>query len=384
MNAIRARTDWPLLSAATAILAFGLVMVYSASAVSAEVYFQRHAWDFALRQFIAALLGIALMLVLKRIDYRRLRQHWCALAPLAIVLILLIGVIFFDSRGHRWYRIPGLGQFQPSEFAKPVIALFLAWFVALRREVINSRYTIIPTAFIVGLLTLLIGIGDLGTAAIVLTPALAVFYVAGIDRRYFFFAVFLMGLVGAGFILQRPYRILRITSFLGLTEEKITHDAKYQRLAVWIASSGATRDTDHQPRQSRIAVGSGGLTGVGLGQSTQKLGFLPAAHTDFIFGVVGEETGLAGCALLLLCYLTIFWRGWRLFWLVEDPFGRYLALGCVSVFTAQALFNMSVVLDIAPTKGIPLPLVSYGGSAVIGSLITLGLLMSVSDRAAAH
>ncbi len=119
---------------------------------------------------------------------------------------------------------------------------------------------------------------------------------------------------------------------------------------------------------------------MGLGQSNQKLGFLPEAHTDFIFGVVGEETGLVGALILLALYLFVFWRGLQLYWLTPDPFGRYLALGCVSIFTAQALFNMSVVVDIAPTKGIPLPLISYGGSSIICTLIILGLLMSVNDR----
>jgi cell division protein FtsW len=147
-----------------------------------------------------------------------------------------------------------------------------------------------------------------------------------------------------------------------------------------MASSGAVRDTDYQARQSRIAIGSGGLTGAGLGQSNQKLGFLPEAHTDFIFGVIGEETGLVGCLLLLGAYLVIFWRGWRAWFLTEDSFGRYLALGATTVVVTQALANMLVALNAVPTKGIPLPLVSYGGSAMVGTLLTLGLLMSVGDR----
>jgi len=377
----RIRTDWKLFSAAMLILAFGLVMVYSASSVVAEVLYKKEMWEFAARQLGAALLGITILMLLKRMDYRKLEHPLWVFIPLGITIMLLIGVIAADPRAHRWYRLPGVGQFQPSEIAKPVLVLFLAWFVARRAEVINSRYTIIPTAIVVGGLTLLIGFGDLGTAAIILAPAITIFFVAGIQRRYFVLTLVLVAVLGAGFIFQKPYRLIRVTSFFGLTEEVINKDPKYQWLAARLASSKATRDADHQPRQAKIAVGSGGVTGLGLGQSNQKLGFLPEAHTDFIFGVVGEETGLVGCVLLLTGYLFVFWRGLRLFWLAQDPFGRYLALGCVAVLTAQALFNMSVVLDMAPTKGIPLPLVSYGGSALICTLTTLGLLMSVSDRA---
>jgi cell division protein FtsW len=377
----RITTDWKLFTAAMLILAFGLVMVYSASSVVAEVNYHRQTWEFAARQLTFALVGIAFMLLLKRMDYRKLQHPLWVFLPIGLTIMLLVGVIIADPKAHRWYRVPGLGQFQPSELAKPVLVLFLAWFVARREDLINSRHTIFPTALVVGGLTLLIGYGDLGTAAIILAPAIVIFYVAGIERRYFYLTLALVALLGVGFIFQKPYRLLRVTSFFGLTEEKINSDPKYHWLSVRLASTKASRDADHQPRQSKLAVGSGGITGVGLGQSNQKLGFLPEAHTDFIFGVVGEETGMVGCGLLLSAYLFVFWRGIRLFWVTPDAFGRYIALGCVAVFAVQALFNMSVVLDMAPTKGIPLPLISYGGSALICSLSTLGLLMSVSDRA---
>ena len=379
-NTIRYRMDWWLMSATLALVAFGLVMVYSASAVSAEVYFGKPSWEFAARQLGAAVVGLALMLWLKASDFRRLRRGPAVILPLCFVLVLLVVAVVTDGRAHRWIRLPGIGQIQPSEFAKPVIVLYLAWFVAWRGRDINSRYSILPTLFVVGSTTALIAFGDLGTALVILAPALVVYSVAGIHRRHFLVALACTVLVMAGFILQKPYRLLRITSFVGLTEEKIAADPSLQWLAVRMASSGAVRDTDYQARQSKIAIGSGGLTGVGLGQSNQKLGFLPEAHTDFIFGVIGEETGLAGCLLLLGAYLVIFWRGWRAWFLTEDTFGRYLALGAATVVVVQALANMLVALNAVPTKGIPLPLVSYGGSAMVGTLLTLGLLMSVGDR----
>jgi len=379
-NTIRVRTDWWLLASTMALVAFGLIMVYSASAVAAEVYFGKSSWEFALRQLVAAAVGLVLMLWIKSGDFRQLRRGPAVIVPLCLVLVMLLAAVATDGVAHRWIRLPGLGQIQPSEFAKPVIVLYLAWFVAWRGKDINNRYSIVPTVTVVGLTTLLVGFGDLGTAMVVLAPALVVYSVAGIHRRHFLVALACAVLVMAGFIVQKPYRLLRITSFIGLTEDKIAANPKLQWLAVRMASSGATRDSDYQARQSRIAIGSGGLTGVGLGQSNQKLGFLPQAHTDFIFSVVGEETGLVGCLLLLGAYMVIFWRGWRAWFLTEDTFGRYLALGAVTVVVSQALFHMLVALNAVPTKGIPLPLVSYGGSAMVGTLITMGLLMSVGDR----
>ncbi len=383
----RIQTDWPMFLAILLILAFGLVMVFSAS--STVPHLQNHmekwqpekSWEFAERQFGAAFLGLILMFGLRRLDYQKLQHPFYVFVSINLLLILLLGVIFADPKAHRWYRLFGQ-QFQPSELAKPVLILFLAWFVSRRENKINDRYTLLPALVVVGGMAGLIAFGDLGTALVVLTPAIAVFFVAGIERKYFYFTLLLGVLIGIGFVLQKPYRILRITSFVGITQEKIEKNPqKYKWLASRLEQTSATRDAQHQPRQAKLAVGSGGITGVGLGQSTQKLGFLPEAHTDFILGVIAEETGLVGCLLLLTAYVFIFWRGLRLYWLTPDAFGRYLALGCVALVTAQALFNMSVVLEMAPTKGIPLPLISYGGSAVVCTLLTFGLLLSVSDRA---
>ena len=381
MSSTKIRTDWQLYSAAMVILLFGLVMVYSASSVAAEVHYHKEHWEFAAKQLGYALFGIACMIVLKRMDYKILQHPRWILMPVGVTIMLLIGVLFADPVAHRWYLIPGVGQFQPSELAKPVLILFLAWFVARREANLNDKYTLQPTALVVGMLTVLVGFGDLGTAAVLLAPAVVIFYVAGIERKYFYLALALAALLGVGFVLQKPYRLFRVLAFAGITEKTVNENPKLHWVAELMATSRAARDAGHQAIQGKIAVGSGGVTGVGLGLSDQKLGFLPEAHTDFIFGIVGEETGLVGCVLLLSGYMFIFWRGIRLYWTTQDAFGRYIALGCVAVITTQALFNMSVVIDMAPTKGIPLPLISFGGSALICTLSTLGLLMSVSDRA---
>jgi cell division protein FtsW len=382
----RIHTDWPMFIAILVILAFGLVMVFSASSTSPRMLKQgqtwqpEKAWDFLEKQFAAAVVGLLLLFALRRMDYQKLQHPLYVFLPINLLFILLIGVIFADPKAHRWYRLGSL-QFQPSELAKPALVVFLAWFVARRENKINDRYTLLPAALVVGGLAGLIGYGDLGTAMVLLTPAVAVFFVAGIERRYFYLTLALAAVLTVGFIWQKPARIIRVTSFFGLTEQKIQSDTRLHWLAKRLEETSVTRDAEHQQRQAKLAIGSGGVPGVGLGQSTQKLGYLPEAHTDFIFGVIGEETGLVASMLLLGAYFFIFWRGLRLYWMTPDAFGRYLALGCVALVTSQAFFNMSVVLGLMPNKGIPLPLISYGGSAVLCTLITFGLLLSVSDRA---
>ena len=383
----RIHTDWPMFIAILVILAFGLVMVFSASSTSPRMLKQgqtwqpEKAWDFLEKQFAAAVVGLLLLFALRRMDYQKLQHPLYVFLPINLLFILLIGVIFADPKAHRWYRLGSL-QFQPSELAKPALVVFLAWFVARRENKINDRYTLLPAALVVGGLAGLIGYGDLGTAMVLLTPAVAVFFVAGIERRYFYLTLALAAVLTVGFIWQKPARIIRVTSFFGLTEQKIQSDTRLHWLAKRLEETSVTRDAEHQQRQAKLAIGSGGVPGVGLGQSTQKLGYLPEAHTDFIFGVIGEETGLVASMLLLGAYFFIFWRGLRLYWMTPDAFGRYLALGCVALVTSQAFFNMSVVLGLMPNKGIPLPLISYGGRAVLCTLITFGLLLSVSDRAA--
>jgi cell division protein FtsW len=383
------RTDWKLFAAILLVMTFGLVMVYSASSVVAEVLYKKETWSFAVRQLAAACAGLLLLASIKRIDYKSLKHPIWAFTPLAIVVIMLVGVLVADPQAHRWYRFSGF-QFQPSELAKPALVVFLAYFVARRADntpdatrrasAINDRHTLGPAAIVVAGIIGLVGYGDLGTAAILLVPAIVIFVVAGIERRYFYISMVLALMLAAGAVYQKPYRLFRLLTYVGITEKDIQTNPRLQFLGPLLADSNAHRDADHQPKQAKIAVGSGFILGAGLGNGNQKLGFLPEAHTDFIFGVIGEEVGLVGCLLLLGGYMFIFWRGLRLYWMTPDTFGKYLALGAVTLFTAQALFNMSVVIGLAPTKGIPLPLISYGGSALVCTLITLGLLLSVSER----
>jgi cell division protein FtsW len=222
---------------------------------------------------------------------------------------------------------------------------------------------------------------DLGTTVVCMVTAGAVLYVAGVERRYFITAAVLATLVIPAAIVAKPYRMLRVISYV---------DPEYKLLDKvdpngWVKSraktSVSTSDAGYQARQSKIAVATGGVLGVGLMESKQKLFYLPEAHNDFIYAVVAEELGFWGATAVVIGYVLILWRGFRLYFMAQDDFGKYLAIGVSVAIVAQALMNISVALAMAPTKGFPLPLISYGGSSLLSSLSALGILLSVSDHA---
>jgi cell division protein FtsW len=375
----RVRTDWVLLWVVIALVCFGLVMVYSASSVVAQ---QRYGSEFyyIYRQLAWAVVGFAAMMALKRIDYRRLNNQTCAFAGIMVVLPLLVLVYFLDQRAHRWLRI-GPVSLQPSEFAKPALILFLAYFVTERARKINNRRTLMGGLLTVGLLAIAVVVADLGTAAVLVVSAAIAFYVAGLDKKYVRIAILVGALGVVAAVAVKPYRLVRIFGFFDPEYSTLDRFAWGAKVKTYLQQSSYNRDPGYHVRQSKIAVGSGGLTGLGLMQGKQKLLYLPEAHTDFIYAVVGEELGLVGCAALVALFLVILWRGLQLVRAAPDDFGRYLALGVTSMVVVQALMNMSVVLGMAPTKGIPLPMISYGGSSLLSTLTSMGLLLSVSEQA---
>jgi cell division protein FtsW len=252
--------------------------------------------------------------------------------------------------------------------------------VTWRRRAINNRHTLVPAAMAVGLVILLVVVPDLGTAVVLGAVAATVFFVAGLEWRYVAIAgaFALAGVVLC--IALSPYRLARVVKFFDPQFTFITRFDPHGTIKAQIEKSLATRDTNYQLVQSQIAVGAGGPVGVGLGDSRQKLMYLPEAHTDFIYAVVGEELGLFGTVGVLAGFVVIFWRGLRATRLMTDDFGRYLALGVTVVIVVQGLINMSVVLGMMPTKGIPLPMISYGGSSLLSTLTLLGILMNVSEH----
>ena len=373
----RLKTDWILFFTIVAMVTFGIVIVTSASSVMAEIRYD-NAWQFVAKQAGWAVVSFIVLMQFKKMDYRRFNAPIWAFAPLGVVLSLLI-VTYAIGRRHRWLAF-GQISLQPSELAKPALIIFLAYFIALRLRAINDKHTIRPALLALGMLGALVIGPDLGTAVVLVLTAVTLFYVAGLDRKYLAIGVAAGVLIGGLAVVSKPYRLARVVSYIDSDFSLIDKINPSGKIKAYVQSSLAARDPAYQPKQSRIAVGSGGVLGLGLMQGKQKLLYLPEAHTDYIYAVIGEELGLWGATGVLAGFFVILWRGLRLFWLAPDHFGRYLALGVTVSIVVQALINISVVLDIGPTKGIPLPMISYGGSSLLSTLISLGLLLSVSEH----
>jgi cell division protein FtsW len=355
----------PILFSATAVLVFlGLLMVYSSSAaVAAENYGSSTALFW--RQFAGALLGTGALLALMRIDYHHWRHPIVVFGGIFLAVLLLVAAMLSapHQATHRWLRW-GPVSFQPSEFAKLTLIVFLAYWLERRGEEINLlKKTLLPALVLLGVVLGLIVIEpDLGTPVSIALVAAALFYLAGLHMRYF-------GYVALGslpllyvLVLRVPYRRNRVLAFLDPYADPL--------------GSG------FQIIQSMIAVGTGGITGLGLMNGKQKLFFLPAPYTDFIFAVTAEELGLWGAMLVLTLFGIYFWRGWLASLHAPDEFGRYLAAGLTLTIACQALINLSVVLGLVPPKGIPLPFMSYGGTSLILFLASTGILLNISRHAA--
>lgn len=379
----RVQTDWILFFTIVFMVAFGLLMLYSASSVVAEVRYGSSTY-FALRQLGWALVSVTAMMFLKKRDYRRFNNAGWAFSAIGVVLALLIVVYVLDPRTHRWLRF-GSMSIQPSELAKPALILFLAYFVSRRARAINDRYTLMPAAMAVGFVAGAVIVADLGTAVVLTATAAVVFFVAGLEPRYCATAAAIISVFVLIAIISKPYRIVRIFAHVD-PEYKILETRVVKlvdpeaKIKAWLQRSAPTRDPDYHVRQSLIAVGSGGPVGLGPMMGKQKLFYLPEAHTDFIYAVIAEELGLWGALLVVAGFVVILWRGLRLYVVAPDDFGRYLALGVTTMVVVQAFINMSVVLGMVPPKGIPLPMISYGGSSLLSTLVSLGILQSVGEH----
>ncbi len=344
------------------LVLFGALMVFSASAVMAQ---QRYgtSYYFLMRQLAWATLGFGLMVAAMHFDYRRLARPTVIFPALGVQFLLLIAVLFADqtNNAHRWLHIGPIG-FQPSEFCKLILAVFLAHFLAQRKAPVDDlRRTLLPIGLVAGgCVALVLKEPDLGTSVALVLIVAAMLFAAGLHFRYFVYgflaAVPLLYLA----IFQVGYRQRRILAFLNPYEDPL--------------------GKGFQIIQSFIAVGSGGIDGVGLMDGKQKLFYLPEPHTDFIFAVVGEELGLIGCLFVLAIFGVMLWRGLRASARTTDEFGRLLAVGLTVMIVGQALVNISVVLGLMPTKGIPLPFVSYGGSSLMVNLAAMGVLLNISQH----
>ena len=376
----RLKTDWILFLTVLSMVCFGLVMVYSSSSMLAQLRYHLSSTYFFFRQLGWAVFSFLVLLVLMKRDYRRWNQASYAFAGLGLILLLLLTVYVTDTTSHRWLRA-GIFSMQPSELAKPALALFLAFFLSRRLGAVNDKYTLRPIAICIGVLSLAVAVADLGTAVVLVAMTVGVVFVAGLEYRYMAMAAVAALVLGLGFILMKPYRLARAIDFVDKDHKLLAKLDPNGHLLSYAKETASTSDPGYQQRQAKIAVGSGGVTGVGLMESRQKLLYLPEAETDFVYAVVGEETGFFGASLLVIGFVVVLWRGVRTYVNAADDFGRYLALGVTVCIVVQALINISVVLDLLPNKGIPLPFVSYGGTSLLSTLLLMGMLLSVSEHA---
>ena len=354
-----------LFAATIGLALFGVVMVYSASAMLAQS--ENHgSFFYVKKQALWTLIGFGAMVVAMQFDYNRLRDRRIVYGLLLLTSLMLMAVFAFPriNGAHRWIRFSGF-SIQPSEISKLALVIFLAYFLERRAGEERSFWrTFIPCGAVTALLAALVVIEpDFGTSMMLAVMFVVVVYTAGARVSHLAMAAAPALVVAAGLLIFVPWRLTRLVTFLDPWADP--------------------QKSGFQVVQSLIAVGSGGPNGLGFAQGKQKMLFLPFAHSDFIFAVIGEELGLIGTLTVLLIFALFLWRGIRTSLLAPDRFGKLLAIGIVSGIVAQALFNISVVLSLVPTKGIPLPFISYGGSSLVPTLASVGILLNISQHAGA-
>jgi cell division protein FtsW len=345
------------------LVVVGLAMVFSASAIVAQDRFHS-PYAFVGKQAGWALAGVLLMVFLMSVDYARYNSPRFIFTALAITTVLLVMVFFFHAshNTHRWIRFGALFTFQPSEIAKPVLILFLAWFLHSRLDAIRDwkrtllRAVIMPVVFVL----LIVKQPDLGTALVLAGVTAMMLILAGMEWKYL-----AIGVAAAA----PPLAVLLFWV-----------SWRRQRMLVFLHPDSDPQGAGFHINQSLIAVGTGGLSGRGFMEGMQKLFYLPEASTDFIFANISEELGFIGAVLIIALFLVLGYRGLRTAYRSQDPFARLTAFGITTAILLQAFFNMSVVLSLLPTKGIPLPFISYGGTSLFFSLASIGILLNISKK----
>lgn len=352
---------WDLWLAATAIglTLFGVIMVYSASAGT------KNPNAFLYGQIRWAALGLIAMLLLRRVDYHRLTQPSFVYGFLGVCVILLLLVFLFPkvNNAHRWILFKGFSA-QPSELAKVALVIFLAWFLSERErdgELDSFWATVAPASVVMGLLAVLIlKEPDLGTTLMLGVIFLAMLFAAGAPAKHLYKLSPILASALVYLVIKVVWRWDRVLAFIDPERDPL--------------------GKGYQILQSLTAVGSGGVNGLGFGQGRQKLLFLPEPQSDFIFSVISEELGLVGAVTLTLVFGFFLWRGLRAGFRAPDRQGMLLAVGLTTSIVIQAFFNISVALNLIPTKGITLPFISAGGSSLITALASVGILLNVSEQ----
>ncbi len=360
----RLKTDWFMFALAAGLALFGAMMVYSASAmIAVRESGGASQFTYFYKQFGFTLVGLLVMFIASRVDYRRLSHPVVVYTIFALTVVLLVAVFAFPeiNGARRWIRM-GPFSIQPSEIAKIALPIFLAYFLTRNEDRVGEiKSTVIPC---IGALVLLGGLvfiePDLGTTIVLCAIFSAVYFAAGAKILHIasVAAVMVVGALGA--VLLAPWRVERLMAFL----DPFAH----------------ADDAGYQVVQSLYAIGSGGVFGEGFAKGQQKLFYLPYPYSDFIFSVVGEELGLVGTLAVLTAFGLLLWRGTRAAMKAPDRFGMLLGIGIITGIIVQALFNISVVISLLPAKGIPLPFISYGGSSVLVTMAAVGILLNISRQ----
>ncbi len=351
---------------AAGLAVFGTMMVYSASAMIAHRETEGVSqFTYFIKQSVFTAVGIALMLIVSQIDYRRFINPYVILGALVVSVVALVAVFGFPeiNGAQRWIRFGSI-SLQPSEMAKISLPLFLAYFLTRNADRLGEiKGTVLPCLIVLGVLGGLTFIEpDLGTTMVLCAIFASIYFAAG--ANFVHVGVVMVGLlaVGLGALIFAPWRLRRLGAFFDPCSADNSAGAGYQVC------------------QSLYAIGSGGILGEGFAKGQQKLFYLPYPHSDFIFAVVGEELGLIGTLGVVIAFGLLLWRGTRAAMMAPDRFGMLLGIGLITGITVQALFNISVVISVLPAKGIPLPFISYGGSSVLVTLLAIGLLLSISGH----
>ncbi|MBF0490246.1 MAG: putative lipid II flippase FtsW [Candidatus Omnitrophica bacterium] len=344
-----------------ALICLGIIMIYSASCVNALENFHDSLY-YLKRHFLFLAMGMIAGLWIMTLDYRQIQPHARTLLAISIVLLALVLIPHLGKESYgarRWFKL-GIFHFQPSELAKLAVIIYTADFLNRKQQVIRSfKQGFLPPILVMGVACLLtVKQPDLGTTVEMAVVVFGMMFIAGARL------IHLLSLAGAAIpmvvylVVKEPYRMARIIAFLD----------------PWQDSQGI----GFQLTQSQIALGSGGLFGVGLGHSEQKLFYLPAAHTDFILSIIGEELGLVGALAIVTLFILFIWTGIRLIRQTHEGFGYFMSIGIIMMLGLQAMVNVGVSIGAFPTKGLPLPFISYGGSALIFHLIAIALILNVS------
>ncbi|OFI07551.1 lipid II flippase FtsW [Clostridium acetireducens DSM 10703] len=354
--------DFLLFATIMLLVAIGVIMVYSASSYSA--FFNPQINDsmyFLKRQALWAIIGIIFMFWAIKTDYHKLRKYTNTFMLVTIILLLLVFLFPPINGARRWIQL-GPATFQPSEIAKYIIVIYMAKSIDIKGEKIKTvKYGILPYICVSGFYAaLVLAEKNLSIAAVIMIVTVIILFIGGAKFKHLLTLGGIVGAVGVAAIYFEPYRMARFLSFRNPWADP--------------------KKTGYQLIQSLLALGSGGIWGVGLGKSRQKCYYIPEPHNDFIFSIIGEELGLIGCTFIIMLFIVFIWRGIVTAIRAKDVYGTLLASGITSVVAIQAVINIAVVTGSMPVTGVPLPFISYGGSSLVFNLIAMGVLLNISRQ----